>query len=369
MKWTGADFTVKSHSSGTFFWGLFFSLVLFACTETSEGIRPQYEKLVVSVYASVIVQPEGLYKVYPQNAGLIEQLMVVEGDTVKKGQVICRIKSSNQSLNVSSARENAALAEQNLTNRLNILEEEMEATRKQLQVDSLNYVRQQRLWTQNIGSKSELENKKLRYELTRDQLETQQKTFAQTKRELEHKLEQSRYALQQSLNTLHDFDIQSKIDGIVYRLFKEEGELIQPQEPLAEIGEGRFLLIMQIDELDIARVEVGQKAVITLDAYEGQTFYVRISRIFPSKKEQTQTFQVEAQFEAPPQALYDGLSGEANIIVRQKDLALTIPQEYLVDESKVITPNGEVPVTTGIRNINKIEIISGIDTTTVLLKP
>jgi HlyD family secretion protein len=348
-------------------------LALFSCTPEPQKIRPQVEELIISVYASVVVQPESLYSVYPEASGVIEHLYIQEGDTLSKGQLLARIKAPNQALNVSSAQLKADLAKANLSgeaSRLSLMEEEMATTQKQLHIDSLNYFRQQRLWEQNIGSKAELESKQLQYELSRDQLAAQKKKWQQTKLELENTLRQSQNALKQSVNSLQDFSIRSKIDGRVYTLHKNEGELINPQEPLAEIGASKaFLLEMQVDEVDIARVLVGQQVVIALDAFEDQTFSAKVSKIYPTKDDRTQTFKVEALLDSMPARLYAGLAGEASIIIQRKSNALSIPADYLLPGNKVRTETGEVAVQIGARNINKIEILSGIDSTTVLLKP
>jgi multidrug efflux pump subunit AcrA (membrane-fusion protein) len=348
-------------------------LALFSCTSETEKTRPQVEELVISVYASVVVQPDDLYSVYPEANGVIERLYIREGDTLSAGQLLARIKAPNQQLTVSSAQLKTDLAKENLSgqaSRLSLLEEEIETTQKQVYMDSLNYFRQKRLWEQNIGSKAELESKQLKYELSQDQLAAQKKKWQQTKLELENTLRQSQNELRKSVNNLQDFSIYSKINGRVYARYKNEGELITPQEPLAEIGAtDSFLIEMQVDEVDIARIQVGQQAIITLDAFEGQTFSARVSKIYPTKDSRTQTFTVEAVFEQLPAQRYAGLSGEANIIIQRKPNALSIPTGYLLSNNKVLTDSGEVNVRIGARNLNKVEILSGIDSSTVLIKP
>lgn len=353
--------------------GIGLVLALVSCTSEPEKTKPQVEELVISVYASVLVQPDHLYSVYPEASGLIERLYIREGDTLSAGQLLARIKSPNQQLNVSSAQLKTDLAKENLSgkaSRLSVLEEEIQTSQKQLRIDSMNYFRQKRLWEQNIGSKTELENKQLQYELSRDQLSAQQKQWQQTKLELENTLRQSQNELKKSVNSLKDFSIQSKINGRVYELHKNEGELINPQEPLAEVGAtDSFLIEMQIDEVDITQVQAGQPVIITLDAFEGQTFSAIVSKIYPAKNSLTQTFKAEARFDQPPPRLYAGLSGEANIIIERKPQALTIPTTYLLPENKVLTDSGERSVRIGARSIDKVEILSGLSPSTEILKP
>ncbi|MGB6036380.1 MAG: HlyD family efflux transporter periplasmic adaptor subunit, partial [Cryomorphaceae bacterium] len=159
-------------------------------------------------------------------------------------------------------------------------------------------------------------------------------------------------------------------DGMVYEILKEEGEFISSQTVLAKLGRAEsFVLKMQVDEVDIAQVSVGQSAIITLDAYPEQTFDARITKIFPFKNERTQTFEVEAKMDSPPKVLYAGLAGEANIVLEIRENVLSIPIEYLLENDKVKTSDGEIEVETGIRNMERIEIVSGVDTTATLYKP
>jgi hypothetical protein len=78
---------------------------------------------------------------------------------------------------------------------------------------------------------------------------------------------------------------------------------------------------------------------------------------------------VEAEFKELPPKVYYGLSGEANIVVSTRDNAIVIPAEYLLGDNKVLTEEGEKSVQVGIKNLKFAEILSGIDTTTSLLKP
>ncbi len=362
-----------SHRLFALLFSLGIALALFSCTAEPEKTLPQVEELVISVYASVLVQPDDLYSVFPEVSGTIERLYIKEGDTLSEGQLLARIKASNQKLTVSSAQLKTDLAKENLSGKasqLSLLEEEMESAKKQLQMDSLNYFRQKRLWEQNIGSKAELESKQLKYELSLDQLKAQNKKWQKSKLELENSLRQSQNELKKSVNSLQDFSILSKINGRVYVLHKNEGELINPQEPLAEVGAtDSFLIEMQIDEVDIAQVQTGQEVIISLDAFEGQTFSAFVNKIYPTKNSLTQTFKAEARFRQPPPRLFSGLSGEANIIIARKPKALTIPTSYLLPNNKVLTDSGEVNVRIGDRNINRVEILSGIDSGTEILKP
>ncbi|NJK82645.1 MAG: hypothetical protein HC912_01360 [Saprospiraceae bacterium] len=102
---------------------------------------------------------------------------------------------------------------------------------------------------------------------------------------------------------------------------------------------------------------------------KSELFEATITKIAPKVEPRTQTFLVESRFTKAPTRLYMGLSGEANIIIAQKQQALTIPLAYLMNGNKVLTEQGEMLVETGLRSLDKVEVLSALDTATVILKP
>jgi RND family efflux transporter MFP subunit len=344
-----------------------------SCSEPPEETRPIYGSMTEAIYASAIIQPKGLYNAFAATQGIIEEVMVNEGDTVAKGQILARLSVTQPRISMDNARLNADLAREKYQGQntlLSSIKTEIAANDKQIALDSLNYFRQTRLWEQGIGAKAELESKKLRYDLGLDRRAELKKRYRQTRLDLESNYKQSKNALAKAESTLGDFHIKSNINGRVYSLFMNTGELIGPQQPLARIGEsGAFIIEMAIDEVDIAKVKTGQMALIVLDAYPGQAFEAEVSKIYPQKDDRTQTFKVEAVFKQAPARLYSGLSGEVNIVLSKKEGVLVIPLEYLLEGDKVRTAEGERPVQIGVKNFEYAEILSGIDTSTVIQKP
>jgi multidrug efflux pump subunit AcrA (membrane-fusion protein) len=194
--------------------------------------------------------------------------------------------------------------------------------------------------------------------------------YNRTKNELQTALKQAENNYQTSVITKKDFTVKSKIDGKVYALYKEPGELVTTMEPLASIGSAsNFIIELLVDEVDIVRIRKDHNILITLDAYDGSVFKGKVSKIYPKKDERNQTFKVEAVFDNPPKVLYPGLSGEANIIISKKANVLSIPKTYLIDNTKVKTDKGVIPIKTGLENMEYIEVISGINKDTYIYKP
>ena len=356
-----------------YFFILGFCFSLYSCGEKQDKILPQKIRLTESVYASAIVQPDSLYQVYAAVGGILDANLVEEGDTVQKGTALLQIINNAPKLNTENAKLTLRLARENYSGSSAILkglEDEIQSATLSFQNDSINYFRQKRLWEQKIGSQIELDTRKLAYDLSRNNLNLLKGRYERTKSELRTQVQQARNNYESSQINTKDFTVTSTINGMVYALFKEPGEIVTTMEPLAAVGSGsRFVIEMLVDEVDIVKLVLGQKALLTLDAYALEVFEAKVSKIYPRKDDRSQTFKVEAVFTNPPKTLYPGLAGEANIVISEKENVLTIPKEYLLEEDKVMTEDGLVEVSIGLQNLDHVEILTGIDETTELLKP
>jgi HlyD family secretion protein len=348
-------------------------LILSSCSKKKEKILPTEQNLTESVYSSVTIQPDSLYQAYAIVAGILDANLVEEGDVVSKNTPLIQITNNTPKLNSENARLALELAKENYNGSSDVLEsikDEIEAATLKYKNDSTNYFRQQNLWNQNIGSKVEYDAKKLSYEIASNNLKLLKNKYNRTKNELQTAVKQARNNYQSALINTKDFTVKSKIDGKVYALYKEPGEIVNTMEPLASIGSANnFIIEMLVDEVDIVRITNNQEVIIKLDAYDANVFKGNVSKIYPKKDERTQTFTVEATFTKPPKVLYPGLSGEANIIIAQKENVLTIPKDYLINDSQVKTENGLVDVTIGLQNLELVEIVSGLTKDTYLYKP
>lgn len=352
---------------------LFLLVPLFQCSNGTTKILPEKTTIIEAVYASVTIQPDSLYEVYAAVGGILDKNLVEEGDEVLKNQSLLQIINTTPELALENAKLTYHLAKERYDGRnatLKEIEDEINAAGLQLKNDSLNYFRQKKLWEQKIGSQVTYDSRKLAYELSSNALSLLKSKYERTRTELETQLKQASNNYETAKIASKDFTVTSKINGKVYAVCKNPGEIVNTREPLAIIGDANdFIIEMLIDEVDIVKIRIGQKTLVTLDAYNSKVFEAYVSKIFPQKDERTQTFKIEAEFKLAPDVLYPGLAGESNIIIAKKDNALSIPKDYLIDENHVLTENGKKKITTGLQTLDRIEILDGIDANTYILKP
>jgi len=349
-------------------------LLLISCgEEKGQSTLPQQQDITESVYSSVTIQADSMYQVYAAVTGILDQVFVEEGDIVTIEQPLFQITNNNPKLNTENARLAMQIAKDNYNGKnpiLNDLQNEIKLAVLKYQNDSINFIRQQNLWEQKIGSKVEFDNRKLQYETSKQTISTLRNKFNRTTTELSQQVQQASNNYEASLFQTKDFAIKSKINGRVYSIFKNPGELISAQQPVAVIGsQFKFIAELLVDEVDIAQISVGQKVLITLDAYNQQVFEAVVDKIYPQKNERSQTFKIEASFINKPDKLYPGLSGEANILIAEKKNVLTIPKIYLIDNNKVTTDKGIIEIKIGLESLDKIEVLSGLDINTTIYLP
>jgi len=348
-------------------------LFIISCSKEEEKILPEKRDLTESVYSSVTIQPDSLYEVYAIVAGILDKNLVEEGAIISKNDALIQIINNTPKLNAQNAKLSLNLAIENYNGNAAILEgikEEIIAAKLKYKNDSINYFRQKNLWEQNIGSKVDFDTKKLNYQLSSNNLLLLKSRYNRTENELKTAVKQAQNNYETSLIATKDYTVKSTINGKVYALYKNAGEIITTMEPLASVGSATdFIIEMLVDEVDIVKIAEDQMVLITLDAYKDDVFTGKVSRILPKKDERNQTFVVEALFENPPKKLYPGLSGEANIVIANKKDALTIPKEYLTDNTKVKTDNGLIEISIGLQNMDFVEVTSGITKGTYIYKP
>lgn len=348
------------------------SFLLSGCGKKTESTTPVFEKITESVYASGIIKSRNQYQVYSTVTGLLQEIYVQEGDTVNMNDSILRIQNISSDLNRENAKLAADLAGFNANgDKLNELKVNIEFAASKMKNDSVMLERQRSLWSQQIGTKNELEQRELALKNSSANYRSALYRFNDVKKQLETTAMQALNNLEISNSQAGDFILKSKYKGRVYSILKEKGELVSPQSPVAVIGDASdFEIQLLVDEYDITRIKSGQKVLIALDSYKGKLFEAKVSKIDPIMNERTRTFKITAEFLLKPEVLYPNLTVEANIIIQSKENALLIPRNYLIGDSLILNEKKEkIRVKTGLMDYNKVEILGGINAGEKIIKP
>jgi multidrug efflux pump subunit AcrA (membrane-fusion protein) len=340
-------------------------LLVLSCSDKSVSILPSSNDITESVYASGKVKAVNQYNVYSTVNGILKNIPVTAGDTIKKGQILFELDNLANILNTKNAQLALELSEENNkkgSDKLQEMDIAVSQALDKLTLDSTLFIRQKKLWEQNIGTQVDFDQRKLAYETSKTNYLTSKSKFAQIKTQLENEFEKAKVNYNLTEKIQNDYRIASEVNGKLYDVLKEKGELVTPQTPLAVIGElNDFLLELEVDENDIIKISKGQLAIITMDSYKGAALEAIVTKIYPIMNESSRTFKIEASFAHPPKKLFPNLTVEANIVIQTKKNVLTIPKEYLIDEKYVlINKNEKHEVKIGLRDYQKLEIVEGL---------
>lgn len=170
----------------------------------------------------------------------------------------------------------------------------------------------------------------------------------------------------------------SPITGLVTQVNGLVGQSTSASDLVAQIVDTSELIFdTDIDEADISKIEKGQIAEITLDAYGDEIFKGSVDQILPTTKTTSSgatVITVKIKLDNKPKNFVNGLSGQATIILSEAKNVLTIPLEALKEDGTVALKQDQgfkfVKVQSGISSDTDIEIKEGLnENDTIILNP
>ena len=341
------------------------TFLFFSCKEKLEETTPTIGDITESVYASGIIKSENQYTVFSTVSGILNRIDVVAGQAIKKDQLLFELENDKAKLNTENARLTYQLSQNDnhyIQDKIGEMEIKVQLAREKLLVDKSFFDRNNRIKQYKVISEVEFEKVALAYKSSQLNLKTSQKQLSELKAQLKFEQNKNNILLQIGQKTQNDFQIKSAFSGELFDVLVKEGTLITPQIPLAIIGQkNAFLIELEVDENDMARVKLNQSVLITLDSYKNQVFEAKVDKIYPIMNKQSRTFKIEAHFINPPKKLYPNLSAEANIIIQTKKNAITIPKNYLLKGDSIqIGEKEKRKVKIGLSDYQKVEILEGL---------
>lgn len=233
--------------------------------------------IVETVTASGKIQPETQVKISPDVSGEIVELNVKEGDKVKKGDLLCKIRQDNylSILERTNAGVNGAKA--NLAN----AEARVIQAGVQLTNNQSIFNRQKKLFEQNAISQQEFDAAKAAFENAKAEVEAAK----QSVKAAEFNVKNAEATSKEAADNLGKTVIYAPVDGLVSKLNVEKGERVVGTSQMAgtEImtiaNVTEMEVNVEVNENDIIRVELGDTAEIEIDAYLEKKFLGIVTEI------------------------------------------------------------------------------------------
>ncbi len=352
------------------------SAVAYNALKPKEGIKvdigtPTIGSITERIPANGKIHPVTEVKISPDVSGEIIELLVDEGDAVRSGQLIIKIKQD-----VYISMRDQAEATLNSTK---AQYRQQEARFKQAE---LNYERNLKLFEQKAISLLEHEGSTAEYEMALEQLNA-----------AEYNIRSAQASLKEAEENLTKTLIYSPIDGIVSSLSVEKGERVVGTSQMAGTEMMRIAnfdnmeVLVDVNENDIIRLTEGDTANIDVDAYPGKVFTGIVTKIANSAKNLSSgttndvtNFEVKIAIlpesyrelsETQDVPFRPGMSASVEIITERKDRILTVPLQCVTSGESVFIYDPvtstvkSVKIRTGIQDIANIEVMEGLDSDSV----
>lgn len=347
-------------------------ILLSGCSAKPETITPMIKPLLEAVYASGHVVSDQEYQVFSLADGTLKEIIAKEGELVKKGQPLLVIESTQQNARYTMAKGAYDQALANKAPALDELNAQVERSRSKMEFDSVNLARFEMLIKSNATTQMEYDRARTHFKDSKNDYLAVRSRYKKTQNELNLAIQNAHNQLKIAEEESGNYMLRSEIDGMVFKISKERGELVRRSEGVAIVGKpDNFYLKLSVDELDVQRVQVGQEVVVRIDAYPQQTFNGKVRKVYPLIDVRQQSLRVDVGLDEALPGLFSGLAVEANIIIRKKDNALVIPRQYLLPGDSVFieTESGskKIKVVRGIETMEEIEIVEGLKTDTRLI--
>ncbi len=350
---------------------IFYSIVVLffvGCKSKNNTTSPQRKDIIQAVYASGKIYPLNNYKVYTKLSGYVQKLHVHVGDIIKIGDPLVTIKSEVSELNVNAAKNLLDLARKNANENasfITALKQDVASSKSKYELDSINFKRFESLSKENATSKIQYDQSKTQFEISKQNYLKALNSLNNTRDKIKVELENAQIQYDAQLSNRNDYTLTSAVNGKVYDIVPKEGELVNTQIVLMEIGDGeKFEVELSVDETDVSLIKNGQSIVYAIDAYKDVTFNGKVEETYPRISQGNKTAKIISSIMLDNKyQIFSGMTVEANIIISEKKNALVIPREFIIEGNKVKIKSTEelTTIQKGVEDLEFIEILSGID--------
>ncbi|WP_236608882.1 efflux RND transporter periplasmic adaptor subunit [Thermacetogenium phaeum] len=300
-------------------------------------------------------------------SGTISEILVTEGDKVKKGDPIARLDSQDYQNQYQLALANLQKAQEDKTKSL--LDYELKIKNLENELQQLKDEYQEMEALPEAYSANEVKIKKAEIETKELEYQKLLKEYEMLKNQ-----ESSEYELQVKMarDNLGNTILYAPVSGVVLDLSKKVGERITEDQDFVTIHENnKVQATTDVIEYDISQIEVGQKVYVTVEALPDQKFVGRVSKInFLASDDSSGlvNYSVVVDIENPSPELKDGMTCVITFVRKEVQNCLIVPYEAvkMVNGKQVVLvvdENGQMSereIKTGFTDGNSVEVLEGL---------
>jgi len=301
--------------------------------------QPFKASIATKTVATGKVNPEEEVELKPQISGIVSEILVEEGDVVKKGDLIARIRVVPNAQNLASSQSRVRSAKLSFDNSKTL------------------YDRNKTLFEKGVISKQDFENSELAYNQARQSLNQSQTDYQIIKKG-------SVSGQGSAANT----NIIAQISGTILEIPVREGNQVIESNTfnagttIATIADmSKMIFEGKVDEAEVGKLNEGREIMIKLGAIEDKEFPAKLTFVAPKGKEEAGAvqFTIKADVTIDKDTyVRAGYSANAEIELEKKDSVFSIKESLL--QFNRITEKPFVEVATGDQEFKKVDVKLGI---------
>lgn len=274
--------------------------IIVSCSKSTDQKKNQHEEISVveispvlrkilgeSIEAAGVLSSKSEIKLAFKTGGLIKRIYVNEGQFVKAGQLLAELDLAEIDAQVNQAKIG-------------------------LQKATRDFDRIKKLYEDEAATQTNLLDANSGLELATQSMQA--------------------VVFNQKLSKIF-----APVSGRILRKISEQGELITPFSPAFILGTGSqsaFIVNVGVADKEVVKLQVGNNATISIDAYPDENFKATVSQIAQSVNPATGTYEVELQLSPNKKNMISGFVARAVIQPVNKNSSLVLPISGLVDADK-----------------------------------
>lgn len=335
-------------------------VIIFKFFKGAEPTKVTTEKaekrnITESVSANGKIQPEAELKITSDVSGEIVEMLVKEGDDVKKGQLLCRIKPDIYESNLERVNATVNSSKANLKTTV----AQLAQAQANLANAEATFARSKKLFDQNVISQQEFDGSKAAFEAAKANVLGITESISAS----DYNVKSVEASLKEANTNLDKTYIYAPVDGTVSKLNVEKGERVvgvqglQGTEILRLANLNEMEASVEVNENDIIRIHKNDTAIIEVDAYIGKKFRGIVTEVANSANttgisiDQVTNFVVKIRMiresyldlvtEENPAPFRPGMSASVDIHTMRASNRITVPIPAVTTRSSDTTKTKE----------------------------
>ncbi len=326
-----------------------------------------------SMVSGQVVADAGV-SIVPTISGTILQVPVKVGDTVKKGQLLFRIDTSQITSSYGALKQSYDATQRMTNEAIQNAQAALPLAQSALTTAQGNYDNSLALYNVGAASQVEVDQARMQLDQARNQLKQAQSAVTQARATQQAQLAQIEASLSQMHAQVAAATVTAPCDGLIVGVNVTAGGIASPSGPAIVLAEGgRTRVSVQVSEQLLSQIKVGDMADITVSAVSDVPFKAMIASIAPAASAQTALYDVRMYM--PLGVEYPiGAFAEVKFFTNQRKDAITVPSDAIVTDgaqSYVFTVTNDIArkiaVETGVVGDGVTEILSGLSGSEMLV--